>query len=57
MIFYVAMTLITIIINLCNKLCKIPFYINKIIVNIDDNGEQFKYKKYQCVCVYICACV
>ena len=44
---------ITIIINLCNKLCEITFYINNIIVGID-NMEQFKYKKYQwCVCVCI----
>ena len=38
---------ITIIINICNKLCEIPFYINNIIVVTDDNGEYFKYKKYQ----------
>ena len=47
---------ITIIINLCNKLCEILFYINNIIVDIDDNGEQLKYKKYQCVCMCMCVC-
>ena len=33
------------------------FYTNNIIVDIDDNGEQFKYKKYQCVYVYVPVCV
>ena len=37
---------ITIIINLCNKLCKIPFYNNNIVIDSNDDEEQFKYKKY-----------